>query len=58
MRGHGVGKMLIEGVVADLDALGLNRTVLATADAQELYRAYGFSELAGPTVWMIRTPST
>lgn len=58
VRGHGVGKMLIEGVVADLDALGLNRTVLATADAQELYRAYGFNELAGPTVWMIRTPST
>jgi GNAT superfamily N-acetyltransferase len=56
-RGHGIGKMLIAGVVDDLDTLGLKRTVLATADAQELYRAYGFAELTGPNVWMSRSPS-
>lgn len=54
-RGRGIGKMLVAGVVADLDSLGLKRTLLATADAQELYREFGFAELTGPTVWMART---
>lgn len=54
-RGRGIGKTLLGGVLAELDALGLKRMLLATADAQELYRQFGFTELSGPTVWMARS---
>ncbi|MGC3993562.1 MAG: GNAT family N-acetyltransferase [Propionicimonas sp.] len=54
VRGSGVGKLLIEGVVADLDALGVRRTLLATADAHGLYAQYGFEPLAEPSRWMGR----
>lgn len=57
-RGRGVGKMLLTGVLDDLEPLGLRRTLLATADAQELYRQFGFTELSGPAVWMARTAAT
>lgn len=55
VRGAGIGSALVEGVLADLEPLGLKRILLATADAQELYRPFGFSELTGPMVWMART---
>ncbi|GAB3992331.1 GNAT family N-acetyltransferase [Glycomyces albus] len=52
-RGRGLGKRLMERVVDDLDKMGLRRAALATGDAQELYRRYGFAELDGAeTVWM------
>jgi GNAT superfamily N-acetyltransferase len=54
-RGQGVGKMLVEGVAADLDRLGLNRTLLTTGDAQGLYAQFGFSPLEIPSQWMVRT---
>ncbi|MFT4111014.1 GNAT family N-acetyltransferase [Propionicimonas sp.] len=54
VRGDGIGKLLIEGVVADLDALGVRRTLLATADAHGLYARYGFEPLAEPGRWMGR----
>jgi GNAT superfamily N-acetyltransferase len=53
-RGSGVGKLLIEGLLADLDALGVRRTLLATADAHGLYAQYGFEPLAEPGRWMGR----
>jgi GNAT superfamily N-acetyltransferase len=53
-RGDGVGKLLVEGVLADLDALGVRRTLLATADAHGLYAQYGFEPLAEPRRWMGR----
>jgi len=53
-RGDGVGKLLVEGVLADLDGLGVRRTLLATADAHGLYAQYGFEPLAEPTRWMGR----
>jgi GNAT superfamily N-acetyltransferase len=53
-RGDGVGKLLVEGVLADLDALGVRRTLLATADAHGLYAHYGFEPLAEPGRWMGR----
>ena len=53
-RGEGVGKLLVDGVLADLDALGVRRTLLATADAHGLYAQYGFEPLAEPRRWMGR----
>lgn len=56
LRGAGIGKMLLAGVVADLEPLGLRRTLLATADAHGLYEQYGFSELPIPSQFMTRMP--
>jgi N-acetylglutamate synthase-like GNAT family acetyltransferase len=53
-RGAGVGKLLVDGVLADLDGLGVRRTLLATADAHGLYAQYGFEPLAEPARWMGR----
>ena len=53
-RGTGVGKLLVDGVLADLDALGVRRTLLSTADAHGLYAQFGFEPLAAPGRWMGR----
>ncbi|MCX6501712.1 MAG: GNAT family N-acetyltransferase [Microbacterium sp.] len=53
-RGHGIGKTLLAGVVADLEPLGLRRMALATADAHGLYEQFGFEVLATPERWMVR----
>jgi N-acetylglutamate synthase-like GNAT family acetyltransferase len=54
LRGAGVCKLLVDGVLADLDALGVRRTLLSTADAHGLYAQYGFEPLAEPRRWMGR----
>jgi N-acetylglutamate synthase-like GNAT family acetyltransferase len=54
VRGRGVGVQLVEGVVADLEPLGLKRVVLKTADAHGLYRKFGFEDVADPDGWMVR----
>lgn len=55
LRGQGWGKRLVERVMADLDAMDVKRVVLATADAQELYAKFGFTELTGDGfTWMQR----
>lgn len=53
-RGAGVGTLLLKGVLDDLEPFELKRMLLATADAQELYRRFGFTELSGDLVWMMR----
>lgn len=57
VRGDGVGVALIDGVIADLDQLGLPRVLLATADAHGLYEKFGFAPLTQPERWMARLPS-
>jgi len=54
VRGRGVGKLLLSGVVADLEGLGLNRTLLATEDAPGRYSQYGWGPLRNPSWWMER----
>jgi len=54
MRGRGVGTALIGGVIDDLEPLGLTRILLATADAQDVYRPFGFTELGDDLAWMAR----
>jgi GNAT superfamily N-acetyltransferase len=56
VRGRGVGVALIEGVVADLEPLGLRRIALATADAHGLYEKFGFAPLSQPERWMALLP--
>jgi GNAT superfamily N-acetyltransferase len=54
-RGTGIGKRLVEEVVAHPRLRGLRRLLLATADAHELYRRYGgFAPIAAPDRWMER----
>jgi GNAT superfamily N-acetyltransferase len=51
-RGVGIGSWLMRSVVDDLTGLGLNRVLLATADAHEVYRRIGFEPLASPGMFM------
>ena len=51
-RGRGLGKWLIEVVLSHPDLRGLRRWLLATGDAHELYRKYGFAELARAEIFM------
>lgn len=53
-RGNGLGVWLIEVIVNHPDLQGLRRWVLATRDAHELYRRFGFRELNAPQIWMER----
>lgn len=51
-RGRGLGKWLVECVLAHPELQGLRRWVLVTRDAHELYRRYGFQPLARPEFFM------
>jgi GNAT superfamily N-acetyltransferase len=53
-RGRGLGKQLIAAVMAHTDLQGLRRFMLATRDAHELYRQFGFGEPKNPQVLMER----
>jgi GNAT superfamily N-acetyltransferase len=44
-RGHGLGKRLMAEIMEHRDLQGLRRWLLATADAHELYRRFGFDGL-------------
>jgi GNAT superfamily N-acetyltransferase len=47
-RGRGLSKWLMKVIVTHPQLQGLRRMVLATRDAHELYRQYGFVELNHP----------
>jgi len=51
-RGQGLGKWLIEVVVSHPRLQGFRRWLLATRDAHELYRRFGFTELTDARRWM------
>jgi GNAT superfamily N-acetyltransferase len=53
-RGQGLSKRLMEAVLAHPDLQGLRRWMLATADAHELYRRFGFAALSQPDFFMQR----
>lgn len=54
LRGRGVSKWLMEVIIAHPELQGLRRWMLGTRDAHELYRKYGFTELAAPGRFMER----
>jgi GNAT superfamily N-acetyltransferase len=51
-RGRGLGTWLVESIVEDLTAAGVQRFVLATRDAHEIYRRCGFAPLGSAGFWM------
>jgi GNAT superfamily N-acetyltransferase len=53
-RGRGVGKWLIETLLAHPDLHGLRRFMLATRDAHGLYTQYGFTSITAPERFMER----
>ena len=56
-RGQGLGKWLVDCMLVHPDIAGLRRWMLATADAHELYRKYGFTSLENPERLMERVDS-
>ncbi len=53
-RGRGLSKRLLETILAHPGLQGLRRFLLATADAHELYRQFGWKEPARPQSLMER----
>jgi GNAT superfamily N-acetyltransferase len=54
-RGQGLGKRLVESVVAHPELQTLRTFLLATSNAYDLYRRYGgFEKLPKPEKWMVR----
>ncbi len=51
-REQGLGKWLIETIISYPELQGLRRWLLATQDAHELYRKFGFTELKNPDRFM------
>ena len=54
-RGRGLGKALMAAVADHPQLASLQRIILATADAHQLYARYGFELMANPERWMERT---
>ena len=49
-QGLGLGKALMDVIVAHPDLQGLRRFMLVTADAHSLYERYGFTGIEHPSV--------
>ncbi|MEV7609043.1 GNAT family N-acetyltransferase [Microbacterium sp. NPDC089320] len=55
LRGNGIGRMIVEGVIQDLqDTSTVKRIMLATSTADGLYAQYGFEEPSGPSRYMLK----
>lgn len=53
-RGQGLSKWLVEVILSHPEVQGLRRWLLATKDAHELYRRFGFDALHRPERFMER----
>ncbi|RBW42746.1 GNAT family N-acetyltransferase [Psychromonas sp. B3M02] len=51
-RGKGLSKWLVQTIIDHPQLQGLRRMLLATSDAHNLYRKFGFSALASPELFM------
>src|SRR5690349_22579102 len=51
-RGKGLSKWLVETIMKHPNLQGLRRWILLTADAHELYRKFGWTDIEDPTKWM------
>ena len=54
-RGAGIGRLLLAEADTVLSRMGLNRALLATADAHGLYAEFGFGPLEDSSRWMARS---
>lgn len=52
-RGRGIGSGLARFAAEQVRALGVKRTMLATADAHGVYAGVGFEPLHTPSRWMV-----
>ena len=53
----GLGKWLVETILAYPGLQSLRRVMLATRDAHPLYEKCGFTMLSNPERWMVYTPA-
>ena len=53
-RGAGLGTAMIRTIVEHPDAAGVQRQLLATADAHDVYARFGYEALPEPEKWMMR----
>ena len=53
-RGQGLGRWLVETVLAHPELRGLRRWLLVTRDAHGLYRKLGFTDVADPSAILTR----
>lgn len=53
-RGHGLGKWLVECILAHPSFKNIKRIDLSTRDAHELYRKFGFSAVPKPENLMMK----
>ena len=51
-RGQGIGNMMMEKAMALPEVQGLRRLMLATRDAHDLYRPFGFENINDSTLFM------
>ena len=51
-RGNGLSKWLLETILSHSQLQGFRRWILATKDAHELYRRFGFREIPHPERFM------
>ena len=56
-RGNGLGVWLTKTLLAHPDLLGLRKIILATADAHELYRRFGFEAADAERLMEISIPA-
>jgi GNAT superfamily N-acetyltransferase len=54
-RGEGIGRLLLAEADTLLSRMGVNRALLATADAHGLYADFGFRPLEDTSRWMARS---
>ena len=53
-RAHGLGKWLVQSILEHPDLKHVRRWLLATDDAHDLYRQFGFEKLSDVEKWMQR----
>ncbi|WP_255501896.1 GNAT family N-acetyltransferase [Olivibacter sp. SDN3] len=51
-RELGLSKWLMETIMSYSHLQGLRRWILLTRDAHELYRKFGWTDIADPSIWM------
>ena len=56
-RGKGLGKWLVDMILAHPDLQGLRRILLATKDAHKLYEQCGFTSISNPESYMVYNPT-
>jgi GNAT superfamily N-acetyltransferase len=56
-RGQGLGKWLVNAILAHPDLQGLRRIILTTKDAHEVYEQCGFMLIPNPERYMVYNPA-